>query len=464
MSAQTLSRLSDRLMDWRPDDTAFWVGGGRQIALRNLQISIFALLLAFCVWMVWSVIVVQLPAIGFQCSTSELFWLTAAPGLSGAALRLVYTFMVPVFGGRLWTTISTASLLVPALGIGIAVQHPETPYPVLLTLALLCGLGGGNFASSMANISFFFPNSQKGWALGLNAGLGNLGVSVVQFIVPLVIGGALFGPLGGGPQLVRLAEGSQLIWLQNAAFIWVPFILVATALAWFGMNDIAQAQASFAEQAVIFRRKHTWLTGWLYIGSFGSFIGFAATFPILVKAQFPGLDPLTYAFLGPLLSSLARSLSGGLADRVGGARITLWAFVILTVAVSGMMIFLNIGLFWGFFLASMVMFVATGVACASTYQMVPVIFLLDRLWAYDLQGEGGRARALKEASREAATALGFISSLAAFGAFYIPTVFGLSIGITHSPQMAIQLFLIFYISCIVITWMFYCRGDAEFRC
>lgn len=463
MTDQSLSRMSDRLVDWRPDDMAFWADGGRQIAMRNLRISIFALLLAFCIWMVWSAVVVQLPAIGFACTTTELFWLAAAPGLSGAVLRLVYTFLVPVFGGRLWTTVSTASLLLPALGIGIAVQHPETPYAVLLLLALLCGLGGGNFASSMANISFFFPNARKGWALGLNAGMGNLGVSVVQFVVPLVISSALFGPLGGGPQLAVTPAGTVPVWLQNAAFIWVPFILAATALAWFGMNDIFGTRASLAEQMVIFRRRHTWITGWLYIGSFGSFIGFAATFPMLAKAQFPDIDPLAYAFLGPLLSSAARSLSGGVADRVGGARITLWAFVVLTVAVSGMMLFLDAGVFWGFFLASMVMFVAAGVACASTYQMVPIIFLIDRLRAYDLQGDLGRARALKEATREAATVLGFISALAAFGAFYIPSVFGLSITLTGSPHLAIQLFLVFYISCIVVTWMCYCRGEAGFR-
>lgn len=468
MTDQTLSRMSDRLDDWRPDDMAFWVDGGKPIAMRNLAISAFALLLASCVWMVWSAVVVHLPIVGFSYTTTQLLWLTAAPGLSGAVLRMVYAFTVPIFGGRLWTTISTASLLIPALGIGIAVQHPETPYGVMLVLALLCGFGGGNFASSMANISFFFPKEQKGWALGVNAGMADLGVAVVQFAVPLVIGGALLGPLGGGPHAVAALgaplETHQGVWLQNAAFIWIPFILLATAAAWFGMNDIGHSQASFAEQAVIFRRMHTWINGWLYIGSFGTFIGFAATFPMLVKAQFPGVDPLAYAFLGPLVSSAARSLSGGMADRLGGARITLWAFVILFLAVSTMTICLNSGVFWMFLLSSMLVFATAGVACASTYQMVPIVFLIDRMHAYDLQGDLGRARALKEATLEAATALGFISALAAFGAFYIPGVFGLSISLTGSPVMAIQLFLIFYLSCIVVTWMFYCRADAGLHC
>ncbi|WP_323374728.1 MFS transporter [Skermanella rosea] len=188
MTDQTAVRTPGHVLtDWRPEDASFWAESGKRAARRNLWISIPALLLSFAVWMVWSVVVVNLPAIGFAFDTGQLFWLAALPGLSGATLRLFYSFMVPIFGGRAWTTLSTASLLLPALGIGIAVQDPATPYSVFLVLALLCGFGGGNFASSMSNISFFFPKAQKGMALGLNAGLGNLGVSVVQFVVPLVI-------------------------------------------------------------------------------------------------------------------------------------------------------------------------------------------------------------------------------------------------------------------------------------
>ena len=167
--------------NWKPDDIEFWEKEGKAIATRNLWISIPSLLLAFSVWMVWSVVVSKLPSVGFDFTTDQLFWLAALPGLSGATLRIFYSFMVPIFGGRLWTTLTTASLLIPALGIGYAVQDPTTPYFIFLVLALLCGLGGGNFASSMANISFFFPRSEKGNALALNAGLGNAGVSVMQF-------------------------------------------------------------------------------------------------------------------------------------------------------------------------------------------------------------------------------------------------------------------------------------------
>ena len=205
--ASTGAQSGHLLRDWRPEDPAFWAETGRKIANRNLWISIPALLLSFCVWMVWSVVVNKLPAIGFDYSTEALFWLAALPGLSGATLRIFYSFMIPIFGGRLWTTLSTASLLLPALGIGFAVQNSDTPYAVFLILALLCGFGGGNFASSMANIAYFFPRNQKGNALALNAGLGNLGVSVMQFLVPLAITAGVFGALGGEPQ--TLDEGGR---------------------------------------------------------------------------------------------------------------------------------------------------------------------------------------------------------------------------------------------------------------
>ena len=190
--------------DWRPEDKAFWADDRAAPSPgATCWISIPALLLSFAVWMVWSVVVAKLPAIGFTFTTDQLFWLAALPGLSGATLRIFYSFMVPIFGGRLWTTLATWSLLIPAVGIGFAVQNPAHALLVFLVLALLCGFGGGNFASSMANISFFFPKAEKGNALALNAGLGNLGVSVVQFVVPLVITAGVFGWLGGEPQMVK---------------------------------------------------------------------------------------------------------------------------------------------------------------------------------------------------------------------------------------------------------------------
>ncbi|HKL48512.1 MAG TPA: MFS transporter, partial [Desulfuromonadales bacterium] len=333
---------SRELTTWNPEDHTFWENEGKGIARLNLWISIPALFLAFAVWMVWSVVVVNLPRVGFDFSTNQLFWLAALPGLSGATLRIFYSFMVPIFGGRLWTTISTASLLLPALGIGFAVQNPQTPYWIFLVLAFLCGFGGGNFASSMSNISFFFPKAQKGTALGLNAGLGNLGVSAMQFVVPVVITAGVFGALGGDPQVLDAAEGSPRIWLQNAGFIWVPFILASTVAAWLGMHDISSARASFGEQAVIFKRKHNWIMCWLYLGTFGSFIGYSAGMPLLIKGQFPEIDPTRYAFLGPLVGALARPVGGWMADKFSGARVTFWNFIVMAASVFGVLYFLPV--------------------------------------------------------------------------------------------------------------------------
>jgi NNP family nitrate/nitrite transporter-like MFS transporter len=467
MAVQTIAAEGRVLVDWRPEDQGFWSSQGEAIARRNLWISIASLFLSFAVWMVWSAVVVSLPRAGFTYTPDQLFWLAAVPGLSGATLRIFYSFMVPIFGGRRWTTISTASLLVPALGIGFAVQDPTTPYWLLLLLALLCGFGGGNFASSMANISFFFPKAQKGRALGLNAGLGNLGVSAVQLVVPLIITAGIFGALGGAPQ--QLPDGSQL-WLQNAGFVWVPFIAAAAIAAWFGMNDIASAKASFAEQTVIFQRKHTWIMCLLYTGTFGSFIGYSAALPLLVQQQYPGVNALLYAFVGPLVGALARSWSGGLADRVGGGRVTFWVFVALALGVIVLVFFLSLGNtavgFWGFLVTFMMLFGLTGVGNASTFQMIPVIFRIDRQRAYaEREGSPVSAEIVhQEAERESAAVIGFTSAIAAYGAFFIPKSFGSSIGLTGGPEAALYGFFMFYILCIVVTSMEYSGRNAEIRC
>ncbi len=446
------------LREWQPEDKAFWDSTGRAIARRNLWISIPALLLAFAIWQVWSVVVAKLPSVGFRFTTDQLFWLAALPGISGAILRVFYSFMVPIFGGRLWTTVATWSLMIPAIGIGYAVQHPETPYFMFLTLALLCGLGGGNFASSMANISFFFPRAEKGNALALNAGLGNLGVSVVQFLVPIVITTGVFGWFGGDPAMVKGPGGEVPLWLQNAGFIWVPFIAASAFAAWFGMNDIASAKASFSEQAVIFERKHNWIMCWLYTGTFGSFIGFSAGFPLLAKTEFPAIDVLPYVFLGPLVGALSRSATGWVSDRWGGGRVTLWVFITMMAGTLGVLYFLGIkdqpGAFWGFFAMFLMLFCATGVGNASTFQMIPAIMRkdMDRL----MPGEDPATR-LRQAEKESAAITGFVSAIAAFGAFFIPKSFGSSLALTGGVAVALWAFFAFYVSCVAITWGFYTR-------
>lgn len=450
------------LADWRPEDKQFWDESGQQIATRNLWISIPALLLAFSVWMVWSVVVAKLPAIGFAYTTDQLFWLAALPGLSGATLRIFYSFMVPIFGGRLWTTLSTASLLLPAIGIGFSVQNPETPYSIFLILALLCGFGGGNFASSMANISFFYPKKEKGNALALNAGLGNLGVSVMQFLVPIVISAGTFTVFVGDAQVTD--DGTPL-WLQNAGFVWVPFLVVATLAAWFGMNDIADAKASFKEQSVIFKRAHNWIMCILYTGTFGSFIGYSAGFPLLMKTQFPEVNALSYAFLGPLVGALSRAGTGWISDRFGGGRVTFWTFVGMTFAVAGVLYYLATkdqpGAFWGFFAAFMALFFLTGVGNASTFQMIPTIM---RKEVARLMPELDQTAKLKQAERESAAIIAFTSAIAAYGAFFIPKAYGTSISITGGPEAALWVFGAFYVLCVLITHVFYTRKGASVHC
>ncbi|WP_338439462.1 NarK family nitrate/nitrite MFS transporter [uncultured Aquabacterium sp.] len=473
------ARPGSTLTVWTPEDKSFWESQGQAIAKLNLWISVPALFLAFAVWQLWSVVAVNLPMMGFKYSTNQLFWLAAAPALSGATLRIFYSFMVPVFGGRRWTAISTASLLIPAIGIGFAVQDPTTPYPTMLVLALLCGLGGGNFSSSMSNISFFFPKERKGSALGVNAGLGNLGVSVVQFLSPIIISVGVFGVFGGESQHIVNKAGQHVeVWAQNAAFVWVPWIVIATVVAWFFMNDIADAKASFATQAAIFRNKHNWLMCVLYLGTFGSFIGYAAGFPLLIKSQFKDVNPLAYAWIGPLVGALIRPVGGWLADKLGGARVTLWNFVVMAAAVVGVLFFLpkttgsmwalpfgpHEGSFTGFFLMFLVLFLTTGIGNGSTFRMIPVIFLNLKTQRVPRNDELAQAAAVKEANTEAAAVLGFTGAFAAYGGFFIPKSYGSAIAATGGPEAALLIFISFYVLCIGLTWWYYARRDAEQPC
>ncbi|GAA5784760.1 NarK family nitrate/nitrite MFS transporter [Chitiniphilus shinanonensis] len=456
------------LKRWEPENPGFWQESGARVANRNLWISIPALMLAFSVWMLWSVVVVNLDQAGFALSKNQMFWLTALPALSGATLRIFYSFLVPIVGGRRFTAISTASLLIPAIGMGFALRDPTTGYPTLLGLALLCGLGGGNFSSSMANISFFFPKARKGLATGLNAGIGNLGVSVVQFVVPLVISAGVLGALGGAPQLYVKDGATASMWLQNAGFVWVPFIAIASVAAWFGMNDIADAKASFADQAVIFKRKHNWLMCWLYVGTFGSFIGFSAGLAMLTKSQFPTVDPTAYAFLGPLVGALTRPVGGWISDKLGGAHVTFWTFIGMIAAVIGVMQFLpqagQGGNFVGFLAMFIVLFALSGIGNGSTFRMIPVIFLTERQRAAAGRGAQAEKQALVDAGKEAAAVLGFSAAIGAYGGFFIPKSFGSSLALTGSVDAALLCFIGFYISCVLITWWHYARRNAPMPC
>ena len=342
--------------------------------------------------------------------------------------------------------------------MGWAVQNPDTPYWIFLGLALLCGFGGGNFASSMANISFFFPKAEKGNALAINAGLGNLGVSVVQFVVPLAITAGVFGWLGGDPQTATVNGVTTTLWLQNAGYVFVPFIIASAFAAWFGMNDIATMKASFADQAVIFSRLHNWIMCWLYTGTFGSFIGFSAAFPLLSKILFPEVNALKYAFLGPLVGAVSRAVAGKACDRIGGGRITFWVFIAMSVGVLGILYAIGMkgsaSAFPVFFASFLFLFAATGVGNASTFQMIPAIM---RKEVARLEPGLSPADRVRQSDKEAAAIIGFTSAIAAYGAFFIPKSFGTSIALTGGAQAALYGFLAFYVSCIAITWWFYTR-------
>jgi NNP family nitrate/nitrite transporter-like MFS transporter len=436
---------------WDPEDPEFWQREGRRVARRNLLWSIVAENVGFSVWLIWSVTAPRLPKAGFPYTTDQLFQLVALPGLVGALMRFPYTFAVPKFGGRNWTIVSALLLLIPTLALAYLVGHPETPFWMMALAASAAGLGGGNFASSMANISFFYPDREKGWALGLNAAGGNIGVSSVQLLVPILIG-VSFVHLGAGH-----AEGHPPIYLQNAGLMWIPLILIAATGAALFMNNLSMARSSFRDQLVIVRQKHTWIMSWLYIGTFGSFIGYSAAFPLLLKTQFPTVTA-NLAFLGALIGSLVRPLGGRLADRIGGTRVTLWNFLVMGGATVGVLYALETHAFSTFLAMFLILFVTTGIGNGSTYRMIPAIFRREALRAAaGLSGEA-QAVAVARARRTSAAVLGFIGAVGACGGYLIPRAFGASIKATGGATAALVCFLGFYASCLALTWFHYARG------
>jgi len=445
-------RSTSWIADWNPEDEKFWQSQGKFIARRNLIWSIVAEHIGFSVWLIWSIVAANLSAAGFHYTTAQLFQLVALPGLIGALMRFPYTFAVTAFGGRNWTIISASLLFIPTIALAYFVTKPDTPYHVMLLISALAGLGGGNFASSMANISFFYPDRMKGWALGLNAAGGNIGVSTVQLLVPILMS---FGVIS----LYQATPTAKGVYLQNAGLMWLVPLVIAVSGAVLFMNNLSSARSTFKDQLVIVRRKHTWIMSYLYIGTFGSFIGYSAAFPLLIKTQFPAIT-IGIAFLGPLVGSVARPLGGLLADKIGGAIVTFWNFIAMGAATIGVVYFVEIKDFTGFLAMFLILFVTTGVGNGSTFRMIPSIFREEKLGKAAGLGESGRALALKAAGLESAAALGFISAIGAVGGFLIPTGFGKSIGITGGPQLALAIFLAFYVTCIALTWWYYLRKSS----
>ena len=433
---------------WAPEDENFWETTGERFAWRTLAITTANLTLAFIVWFLVSALVVRLPAVGFNLSSLELFWLAAMPGLAGGTLRVVHTFLVPLYGTRHVVSISTLLLLVPLAGWFFAVQDPGTPYWVLLLLAFLAGLGGGNFSSFMPSTSLFFPKRLQGTALAIQAGIGNFGVSIVQFVTPWIIGFALAGSLLGGPQDFTGQGASVPVWLQNAAAIYVPLVVAFGIAAWVMLRSVP-VRANFREQLDIFKEPHGFFMTVLYIATFGTFSGLAATFPLLIKqiyGEFPGApDPLTYAFLGPLIGSLARIMAGPLSDKVGGARVTQWACIGMLACVVAVTFFTaptSLESFPYFVAAILGLFFFSGIGNASTFKQMPMIF----------------------PPRQAGGVIGWTGAMAAYGPFAVGLMLGFSFDWFGSYNPFFYWAAFFYLVCIGINWWFYARKGAEKPC
>ncbi|WP_084350578.1 MFS transporter [Millisia brevis] len=437
---------------WDPDDVDFWDATGKPIARRNLLWSIVAEHIGFSVWLLWSIVVVMMTGTfaadgtltaagtnGWALTAGEALTLVAVASGVGAMMRIPYTFAVPIFGGRNWTVISALLLVIPTLGLAWAVSNPGIPFWVLLVVAGTAGLGGGNFASSMANITFFFPEREKGWALGLNAAGGNIGVAVAQKIVPLVVA---LGGIGAG--------------LANAGLLYFVLAIGAAVFAYFQMDNLREAKADIRPTINATKHLHTWLIAVLYIGTFGSFIGYSAAFPTLLRSVFERTDiALTWGFLGALVGSISRPLGGKLADRVGGSAVTFVAFLVMAGAGVIAVIGVQSRSLVLFFIAFLLLFIATGIGNGSTYRMIPSVFTrLAIVHGHDTPE--GRL----EMKRRAAGAIGLISAVGAFGGFLVPFIYRFSTDLTGSIVPALQIYVGVFLVMAVVTAAFYLRPGA----
>ena len=435
-TAHTTAHTTGRwIEEWDPENEEFWKARGERTARRNLGFSVLSEHIGFSVWSLWSVLVLFMgPEYGID--PAGKFVLASMATLVGAVVRVPYTFAVARFGGRNWTIISASLLLVPTIA-AYAVMKPGTPYPVFLVCAMLTGVGGGNFASSMTNINAFFPLRHKGWALGLNAGGGNLGVPVVQLAGLAVIGAA------GGP---RVLLG-----------IYLPCIVVAAVCAVLFMDNLSMVRNDTGAAKEAARDPHTWIMSVLYIGTFGSFIGYSFAFGLVLQTQF-GRTPLQSAsitFLGPLLGSLIRPVGGRLADRYGGARITLWNFVGMAIAtgvVALASVMKSLSLFTTAFI---VLFVLSGLGNGATYKMIPGIFQAKSL-ARGLTGEA----AASYGRRLSGASMGLIGAVGALGGLGINLAFRQSFQTAGTGTAAFLAFLAWYAVCFLITWTVYLRRSG----
>jgi NNP family nitrate/nitrite transporter-like MFS transporter len=480
-----LTRRGGWIDRWEPEDETFWETTGKRVARKNLIFSVFAEHIGFSIWVLWTIIVINLGNVGIKISLPEQFWLTAVPNLIGSALRLPYTFAVPRFGGRAWTVFSATLLLIPTLLLAIVVpsgwllhQSHDAQFWLLLACAATAGFGGGNFSSSMANISFFYPEKRKGTALGINAAGGNLGVALAQLVAPLVI------IIGVPAAAVKLPK--HHVHLAYAGLMWLPLIAIAVVGAWLYMDSLTQARTDTKSYVAALRNSQTWVMSILYIGTFGSFIGYSFAMPLVIKNTFPEFlikHPFiaTYlaglGFLGALIGSLSRPVGGWLSDKTGGARVTLASFlgmgVFTLAAISGV----RQHSFPIFFGSYMVIFFLAGLGNGSTYRMIPSIFAALGQSHAEHNGLDPKQTQL-EFKRQAAAVIGIAGAVGAFGGFLIQVAFrqaSLSVAalmktaktpakqalVAHAHAdwsiSALWLFLGAYILFAGMTWFFYLR-------
>lgn len=447
-----MSKSTTWLQQWTPEDTEFWKSTGSKIAWRTLTITTTTLVLSFATWFMISAIVVRLPQIGFTYDTMQLFWLAAMPGLAGGTLRILHTFLIPIFGTRHVITIATLLKLIPCLGIGLAVMNPDTPFWLFLVLAFSAGLGGGDFSSYMPSTSVFFPKRLQGTALGIQAGIGNFGVSLAQFVTPWIISFAVFGTLVGGSQTFTKGAVVKPLWLQNAAFWYVPLLVMLGICAWLFLRSIP-IRASLKEQLDIFKNKHTWFCTITYVMTFGSFSGLSAAFPLLIKTVYGGFpdapDPLKYAFYGPLIGSVLRVAVGPLSDKIGGAILTHLVGIglilsALIMAFTGLLTPTSVDQFPYFVALMLFIFFLTGIGNAATFRQYPIIF--------------------SHSPRQGAGVLGWTGAVAAYGPFIFSTLIGATITGTGSANPFFIGMAVFYLFATAINWWYYTRKGCEKPC
>ena len=459
MSTKQFETKGDWLQAWDPEDPEKW---DSRLAWNTLTITTFTLTLAFVAWFLPSAIVPKLNALGFGFTKEQLYWMAAMPGLSGGLLRLVWMVLPPKMGTRKMVTLTTLLLILPVLGWGFEVTNPDVPYWRLMGLAFLSGIGGGAFSGFMPSTSYFFPKRLQGTALGLQAGIGNFGVSLVQLMTPWLITFGMFGFLGS-QQMAFAGKDPVTVWYQNSALVYIPFIIVGAIWAYIALRSVP-IKANIKQQFDIFSNQDTWWMTILYIMTFGTFSGLAAQFGLLMlnlygagnAAIVEGAgatatmlvegytlpDPVKFVFLGPLVGAGARIVFSPLTDRMGGA---IWT-LISGIGILGSILFTIPALtpdtssaaalqggFNQFLWGMLLIFLFSGIGNASTFKQMPMIF----------------------EKRQAGGVIGWTAAIAAFG----PFLFGVGLTIM-SPTIFYAIGAVWAVMCIAITWFRYARPGA----